>query len=113
MDLNVHAHANWAFTAPGIYRLGVEVSGASPSGERFSDSRILSIAVGNVDPTSAFSAATIVSVESSGGDPAPAAPNDNPGGNSSTGIVVGAVTVGLALVAGLVVMARRRRRVVA
>lgn len=52
---NTHVHGNWAFTEGGIYRLSVEMSATTADGTPVSDTRILTIAVGDaVDPHTAF-----------------------------------------------------------
>ncbi|MDR0625824.1 MAG: TIGR03773 family transporter-associated surface protein, partial [Bifidobacteriaceae bacterium] len=53
--LGVHAHANWAFSAEGIYRLTMTQRVTLASGARSTDTETLTIAVGNVDPLSAAS----------------------------------------------------------
>ncbi|MEV6377086.1 TIGR03773 family transporter-associated surface protein [Micromonospora musae] len=52
-SLGVHAHANWAFSAQGIYRLHVTQSATLAGGGVSSDSEVLTIAVGDVDPVTA------------------------------------------------------------
>ena len=51
---NTHAHANWAFSQEGVYRLDVEFSATTAGGLAVSDRRTISLAVGNVDPNTAF-----------------------------------------------------------
>lgn len=53
VNLGVHAHANWTFSAEGIYRLHMTQSATLANGQQSSDSQVLTIAVGNVDPASA------------------------------------------------------------
>lgn len=56
-DANVHVHANWVFTEPGIYLLDVEALGELADGAQVSDRRVLRFAVGeDVDPDEAFEA---------------------------------------------------------
>ncbi len=43
---NVHAHGNWAFDAPGLYRLTMTMAGRSARGASLTDTRTLVIAVG-------------------------------------------------------------------
>jgi len=100
---NTHAHGSWAFTKPGIYRLGIEMSGTTKAGRAVSDRRTLAVAVGAVDPQDAFGPG--------GGDDA--GDNGDDGRLPRTGFsVVAAVGVGVLLVvAGTVLLrfARRRR----
>ncbi|MDR1442009.1 MAG: TIGR03773 family transporter-associated surface protein [Bifidobacteriaceae bacterium] len=54
IPLGVHAHANWAFSAEGIYRIKMTQTVTLANGQRSSDTETLSIAVGNVDPKTAI-----------------------------------------------------------
>lgn len=56
--LGVHAHANWAFTAEGIYRLQFTQSVTLANGQRASDTETLTVVVGDVDPTAAITGGT-------------------------------------------------------
>jgi surface-anchored protein len=49
----VHAHANWAFSAEGIYRVTMTQTVALGGGESSSDTETLVIVVGDVDPATA------------------------------------------------------------
>ncbi len=53
IPLGVHAHANWAFSAQGVYRLRMTQSVTLAGGARSSDTATLTIAVGDVDPATA------------------------------------------------------------
>ncbi|WP_314451015.1 TIGR03773 family transporter-associated surface protein [uncultured Microbacterium sp.] len=55
IPLGVHAHANWAFSAEGIYRLRFTQTVTLPGGQASSDTETLTIAVGDVNPTTAIS----------------------------------------------------------
>ncbi|WP_407567258.1 TIGR03773 family transporter-associated surface protein [Polymorphospora sp. A560] len=51
IPLNTHAHGNWAFGAPGVYRLEVAMSATTTGGAPVTDSRTLTVAVGDgTDP---------------------------------------------------------------
>jgi putative ABC transporter-associated repeat protein len=50
----VHAHANWAFSAEGVYRLRMTQAVTLADGTRSSDTQTLTIAVGDVDPARAI-----------------------------------------------------------
>jgi len=99
VPLNTHAHGSWAFTRPGVYRLGIEMTATTRAGGAVSDRRTLTIAVGGVDPDDAF-----------------AAPGSRGGGGSlprtgSSWVVTAGVTGAASVVAGaLLVVATRRRR---
>lgn len=51
----VHAHANWAFSTEGIYRITMTQTATLTNGQASSDTETLTIAVGDVDPASAAS----------------------------------------------------------
>lgn len=53
IPLGVHAHANWAFSAEGIYRITTTQTATLANGKVSSDTETLTIAVGDVDPASA------------------------------------------------------------
>jgi putative ABC transporter-associated repeat protein len=48
--LGTHAHGNWAFTAPGAYRLTFTQSVKLTSGATVSDKQVVTFAVGDMDP---------------------------------------------------------------
>jgi surface-anchored protein len=48
---NTHAHGNWAFTKAGRYRLTVEMSATTTAGRKVSDTRTLTMAVGDSTAT--------------------------------------------------------------
>ncbi|MDW5329565.1 TIGR03773 family transporter-associated surface protein [Plantactinospora sp. KLBMP9567] len=52
---NTHAHGNWGFSKPGLYRLEVQMSGTTNAGKAVTDTRTLTIAIGDsTDPDSGF-----------------------------------------------------------
>lgn len=53
IPLGVHAHANWAFSAEGVYRISTTQTATLANGQVSSDTETLTIVVGNVDPASA------------------------------------------------------------
>lgn len=60
VDYNTHAHANWVFTAPGVYGVQFEFVAAQPDGSEISASAVLQFAVGSATaPQSAFGAAGV------------------------------------------------------
>jgi putative ABC transporter-associated repeat protein len=110
VPLNTHAHGNWAFTKPGLYRLAVQMSGTTTAGKAVTDTRTLTIAVGDdTDPTSGFGPG---SGAGGGGD---RSGEDKGGGRlprTGAGWVLSAGAAGVVLVAVgalLVLLARRRR----
>lgn len=52
IPLGVHAHANWAFTAEGVYRITSTQTLTLADGSVSSDTETMTIAVGDVDPRS-------------------------------------------------------------
>jgi len=103
---NTHAHGNWVFTEPGIYRLAVELS-ATASGRQLSDTGTLTVVIGSgTDPATAFPGGG----SGSGGDPGAG----NGGGPlAGTGlpvlVIVGAGMLLALTGAGLLLVTRRRR----
>ncbi len=93
---NTHAHGNWAFTAEGIYRLGVTMTAAKAGGGSLSDTKTLVVAVGNVDPSTGFG---------SGGGGNLARTGDDNWVIPAVGSGIGLVIVGTVLV----LLFRRRR----
>lgn len=109
---NTHAHGNWAFTKPGVYRLGVQMTGTTKAGRSVTDSRTLNIAVGPVDPKTAFGNGPNGDGSSGGGT---SGDGTEAGALARTGSdwVIRAALAGLLLVAVgvlLVTAARRRAR---
>ncbi|MDG4793266.1 TIGR03773 family transporter-associated surface protein [Micromonospora sp. WMMD1082] len=75
---NTHAHGNWAFSQPGIYRLAFEMTGTTTAGARVTDTKTLTFAVGDAtDPNAGFG-------PGGGGDGSGNGGNGN-GGNGSGG----------------------------
>ncbi|WP_028193120.1 TIGR03773 family transporter-associated surface protein [Salinispora pacifica] len=104
VPLNTHAHGNWAFSKPGLYRLAVQMSGTTTAGEAVADTKTLTIAVGDsTDPTGGFGSGS-----GSGGD---GPDQDGPLPRTGAGWVRLASAVGVLLVVAgalLVLLARRR-----
>jgi putative ABC transporter-associated repeat protein len=55
IPLGVHAHANWAFSKQGIYRIKMTQTATLANGKVSSDTETLTIAVGDVNPAKAGS----------------------------------------------------------
>lgn len=104
IPLNTHAHGNWAFSKPGLYRLAVQMSSTTTAGEAVTDTKTLTIAVGDsTDPTGGFGSGS-----GSGGD---GPDQDGPLPRTGAGWVRLASAVGVLLVVAgvlLVLLARRR-----
>ncbi len=56
IPLGVHAHANWAFSEQGVYRLTMSQTATLADGSVSTDTETLTIAVGAVDPATALPA---------------------------------------------------------
>ncbi|MFI0942844.1 TIGR03773 family transporter-associated surface protein [Streptomyces sp. NPDC021020] len=73
--LGVHAHANWAFSKQGVYRLHFTQSVTLKNGKTSSDSEVLTLAVGDVDPaevtTGASGCGVVSTAARTGGDTLP------------------------------------------
>ncbi|MFJ6070904.1 TIGR03773 family transporter-associated surface protein [Streptomyces sp. NPDC093065] len=132
VNLGVHAHANWAFSKEGTYKVTFRLSGTLASGGTASDTRTYTFAVGDVDPgtvtpggggTDGGATASTGGGGTStggGGDTAPSAgPDSEPGAtegslaHTGTGgalpLAVGAGALVVAGVAATGLVARRRR----
>lgn len=55
LPLGVHVHANWAFSAQGVYHLHFTQTATLAQGQRSSDSEVLTVAVGDANPDTALS----------------------------------------------------------
>ncbi|WP_422774889.1 choice-of-anchor M domain-containing protein [Plantactinospora sp. WMMC1484] len=116
VEVNTHTHANWVFSAPGVYLVAVQVSADLISGEQVSSTRTLRFAVGDAASAEEAFAAT-AEVPGAAGQ---GAPDDGPteAGDSSDGpgttllaaLVGVAVLLAVALVVVLVRSAGARRR---
>nr|QLJ99600.1 TIGR03773 family transporter-associated surface protein [Micromonospora carbonacea] len=103
VPLNTHAHGNWAFSKPGLYRLAVQMSGTTSAGKGVTDTKTLTIAVGDsTDPESGFGS------DNGDGD---ADEGDGPLPRTGAGWVLTAGAGGIALVVlGALLVAATRRR---
>jgi putative ABC transporter-associated repeat protein len=106
VEANTHVHGNWVFTAPGAYRIDLEMAATSQSGERLSGRGSLRVFVGAGDPATSFPAAAAASA-------AATTPGTAAAGHPGTGrpwlwpVLAGAVLTALSLV--VIVMRRTRR----
>ncbi|GGK42169.1 hypothetical protein GCM10010124_38710 [Pilimelia terevasa] len=92
-----HAHANWAFTAPGGYRIRMSMAAGLTSGARVRDEQTLAVAVGDgVDPAAVTA-------------PAPPDRTPEPAGGAFA-VWLGVAVAAIALGALLIVLVRRRKR---
>lgn len=118
VPLGTHAHANWAFSAEGTYRVTVDVTATLADGRTVADSDVFTIAVGAVNPTAGRSCATPPTTTTKV-PTTPPSPTTTPvpfrGGLASTGVGGFGTAVLLAslLTAGgaaVLLLSRRRRR---
>jgi putative ABC transporter-associated repeat protein len=89
--LGSHVHANWAFSQQGVYRLHFTESVRLANGAMSSDSEVLTVVVGNVDPTA---------VASAGGGTTSAVVGNNCGGLSTAALKIPTVNPANAQSAG-------------
>ncbi|MFD6680047.1 TIGR03773 family transporter-associated surface protein [Micromonospora parva] len=112
VPLNTHAHGNWAFSKPGLYRLVVQMSGTTSAGKAVTDTKTLTIAVGDsTDPNSGFGSGSGADGDKNG-DGGAAQGGGGPLPRTGAGWVLTAGAVGIVFVAVgvlLVVSGRRRR----
>ncbi len=111
-EVNTHTHANWVFTAPGVYLIAVQASADLISGETVSATRTLRFAVGDAASTDeAYSAIADIPVPadqaSPVGDRAEAA---EPAGAPTT-LRIALVALAALLVTGLLLLLLRGRGV--
>jgi putative ABC transporter-associated repeat protein len=109
---NTHAHGNWAFSKPGLYRLAVQMSATTTAGRAVTDSKTLTIAVGdNTDPDSGFGGGSGTGGDgNSGGDGDSGGTGRLPRTGESWVIPVTAGGLLLVLLGALLRFAGRRRR---
>ncbi len=109
---NTHAHGNWTFAEPGVYRLTVEFTATTGEGETVTDTEDVQIAVGDAtDPAAACSG------DGSGGgsDDGGAGGDNGDGGGflptTGTGwLLWGLGAAAIAVIVGAVIMIATRKR---
>ncbi|MFV2112952.1 TIGR03773 family transporter-associated surface protein [Micromonospora sp. LOL_025] len=112
IPLNTHAHGNWAFTKPGLYRLAVQMSGTTTAGKAVTDTRTLAVAVG--DSTNPDGGSGTGSGSGSGSEDSAGGADQGSGGplpRTGAGWVLTAASAGVVLVVlGFLLVASARRR---
>jgi putative ABC transporter-associated repeat protein len=91
IELNTHAHGNWAFSAPGTYSLDIEMTGTTKDGRTLADRRTLRLHVGDGRPESAFDATTTPTVAAGAGmsaEPSTPPADPTPWGWIAAGVAV-------------------------
>jgi surface-anchored protein len=126
VPLGTHAHANWGFTAEGVYRLTMTVTATLASGETQTDTDTYTFAVGDVDPATALgghcvggggptgttTTAPVPTPVDTGNGPDPQG-STRPLANTGPGDVANLVSFGVLLLVGgtaLLTLSRRRTR---
>lgn len=107
VDVDTHAHANWVFSAPGVYLVRVEVAAELRDGRTVSDVRDLRFAVGDGTPADDAFAATAPAGAGAGDDGA-VTDEDDGGADPTVLLVIGGGALVLVGAVG-VVTARGRR----
>jgi putative ABC transporter-associated repeat protein len=122
IEVNTHAHANWVFTEPGVYRLAMAMSATTTDGEQVSGGGTLRVAVGDAtDPEEAFTAAELAVPEadadaagegtgSDGSEPPAGGAGDGGSGSAAAWVVTGAAVAVLVLAAAIALLVQARRR---
>lgn len=108
VEVNTHTHANWVFTEPGVYLVGVEVTADLVDRSTVTDTKTLRLAVGDTASTDAALAATpSPTPTATGAEQAAGTPAEDDTRPPLVVFVIGAVA--LLLIAGLVTVVMRGR----
>lgn len=112
VDVNTHTHANWVFSAPGVYLVQVKLSADLIDGSTVSDTRELRFAVGSGTSTDDAFAASWRGASADGEGAPPAATPPATDDSSRPAVTVAAAIGGgaIALAAGLVLVVMRGNR---
>ncbi|MDQ1128251.1 choice-of-anchor M domain-containing protein [Microbacterium sp. SORGH_AS_0888] len=118
VDVNTHTHANWAFTAPGVYLVELEASADLIDGSTVSDTQTIRLAVGSRTAPDDALAAAWSGPRATAAEAASHAAESSDAQDPLVPVLVGAIVVVAAgLVAGVVVVVvrgnRARRRALA
>ncbi|WP_422733774.1 choice-of-anchor M domain-containing protein [Micromonospora sp. WMMD558] len=111
VEVNTHTHANWVFSASGVYLVAVQVSADLVNGEKVSATRTLRFAVGDATSADEAFAATADIPVPAGQEPpgeAPAGADDRADG-SRTLLITALAGTAVVLALGLVVLLLRGR----
>jgi surface-anchored protein len=113
VDVNTHTHANWVFSAPGVYLVRVKISADLIDGTTVADTRELRFAVGSSASTGEAYAASWRGPSVDSEDQEPAAGREASGGPAATAVAaigLGAIGVAAGLVAVVLRGSRAKRR---
>ncbi|MGF1617081.1 MAG: TIGR03773 family transporter-associated surface protein [Acidimicrobiia bacterium] len=107
VPLGTHVHGNWTFDQPGTYRLDIEMSAETHTGESESDRRNLSFVVGDATDSTAVFTSTSSPADATEPDTADD-PDEEPASRNALWVLSGLAAV--SAVALVLVVAQRRGR---
>jgi surface-anchored protein len=111
VDVNTHTHANWVFSAPGVYLVRVEVRADLVDGSAVTDTRELRFAVGSGAGTDEAFTAAWRGASAAAPAAAPAPPDGGSDGPAGTAVAaIGTGALGLAVALAIVVMRGSRAK---
>ncbi|MCG5454851.1 choice-of-anchor M domain-containing protein [Micromonospora sp. PSH03] len=110
-EVNTHTHANWVFTAPGVYLVAVRASADLVNGETVSATRTLRIAVGDTTSADEAFAATADLPTAAGQAPTgeDRAADNEPAGRPTPLLLIALAGAAALLAVGLVLLLLRGR----
>ncbi|WP_428962144.1 choice-of-anchor M domain-containing protein [Micromonospora fluostatini] len=109
VEVNTHTHANWVFTAPGVYLVAVRVSATLVSGEQVTATRHLRFAVGDATSSDAALAVVPPTVPAPSSSEAAATSAEEADGNTATWLVAALAVTAVGLTVALLVVLLRGR----
>ncbi|MBT0774027.1 choice-of-anchor M domain-containing protein [Kineosporia sp. J2-2] len=120
VDVNTHTHANWVFTEPGVYLLGLRASAELTDGSSVSDTQYLRFAVGSSASTDDALTETWTGPAEESAEDAASAPDPDPDSGQDpltdkgflllAGLVAGTALLAVATLVLTVRGGRARRR---
>jgi surface-anchored protein len=114
VDVNTHTHANWVFSAPGVYLVRVEIRADLVDGSAATDTRELRFAVGSGASTEEALAAAWRGASADAVPAATPVPADGesggPAGTAVAAIGLGAIGLAIALAFAVMRGSRAKRR---
>lgn len=113
IEVNTHTHANWVFSKPGIYLVGIQFEAELNSGQKVTAHDTLRFAVGDAtDPQAAFTMNLPADQQAASASPAAGPTAPTTANSNSLAIIVWAVVgvIAVALLAAIVIMVTASRR---
>lgn len=92
IEPNTHAHGNWTFSKPGVYRLVVEMKATAKDGSALTDTQTLALAVGDADPRQVPRGGTDPGATTGAGPTTGSGSGTGSGSESATGASGGSTT---------------------